>query len=209
MASDRDKFKNSLRKWDQLRDQEFFSVPKNLGKTAIFCSYAIIDLVGERLYKKGHKDVKSFRKEAFSIADRITEEGKQAEVILNASDIDFDFILHDESFSDIITIGHGNLSMLIINDEENIDQPIDWYDLSSFTDHLKTGNFVQRQCGTFGRDISVPLGMFCVSNHCDVVAPIGLPFNPRGLNHPANELLDYVTEQPRLDYQSAKSNFSY
>jgi len=209
MASDREKYNSSLRKWDQLRNQEFFSVPNDIGKTAIFCSYAIINPIGERIYKKGYKDVTSFRKEAFSLADKISAQGNQAEVILNATDEDFGSVLRDESFSDIVTIGHGNLSMLIIGNDEDIDSPIDWHDLSSYTDHLKTGSFVQRQCGNFGRNLSIPLGMFCVSNHCDVIAPIGLAFEPRGLNHPANELLDNVTEQTRLDYKSARNTFSY
>ncbi len=209
MASDKKRYNESLSKWDDLHKQQLFSVPREVGKTAIFCSYAVIDLIGNRAYKKGRKDVSSFRKEAFSIADRLAEQKRSAEVILNASDNDFNRILQDNSFSDIVTVGHGNLSTLVINDEDKLDYPIDWYDLSNYTDHLKTGYFIQRQCGTFGRDLSVPLGMFCVSRHCDVIATVGLAFNPKGLDHPANNTLDYATDQERLNYRLAKATFCY
>ncbi len=209
MASDKEKYKRCLQKWDLLHEEGLFSVPESIGKVAIFCSYAIIDQIGERTYKRGHKDVTNFRKEAFAIADRFQKLGKQSEIILNANDIDFDTVLRDEHFSDIITIGHGNLSTIIIGDDYGADLALDWYDLSIFTDHLKTGDFIQRQCGTFGRDLSVPLGMFCVSRHCDVIASAGSAFEPKGLDHPANNLLDYVTTEARLDYKSAKATFSY
>lgn len=70
MASDKEKYKRCLQKWDLLHEEGLFSVPESIGKVAIFCSYAIIDQIGERTYKRGHKDVTNFRKEAFAIADR-------------------------------------------------------------------------------------------------------------------------------------------
>ena len=62
MASDKEKYKNAYKKWDLLQEEDLLSVPEHIGQVAIFCSYAVIDLIGERTYKRGHKDVTNFRK---------------------------------------------------------------------------------------------------------------------------------------------------
>lgn len=208
MAGDKQRFNRALEKWDALKANDYLSMPKEIGQVAIFCSYAVIDIVHDKLYKRGKKDVANFRKEAFAIADRLKAQEYCATVILNASLGDFASVLQDPKVSSIITIGHGDLSTLLIGDDKNLSE-VDWVDVSNYTDHLKTGQFVQRQCGSFTRDLSVPLGLFSVSNHSDIIAPSGMSFTPYGLDHPDNDFLMPVTDNPRLNYREAKNTFSY
>lgn len=208
MAGDRQRFNRALDKWDALKESDYLSVPKGLGQIAIFCSYAVIDIVHDKLYKRGKKDVANFRNEAFAIADRLKAQEYCAQVILNASLGDFASVLKDPKVSDIITIGHGDLSTLLIGNNEELSE-VDWLDVSNFSDHLKTGQFVQRQCGNFTRDLSVPLGLFSVSDHSNIIAPSGMSFTPYGLDHPDNDFLRPVTDNPRLSYREAKNTFSY
>jgi hypothetical protein len=208
MASDREQYNRALKKWDQLKADEYLSTPPHLGCIAIFCSYVVIDSIGDKPYKKGRRDVKAFRKEAFSLAERFEAHNHRTEVILNAGLTDFDAVLQDPAVSDIVTIGHGDISSVIVssNDGSTI---LDWLDVSVAADHLKTGQFIQRQCGNFNRALAIPLGMFSVSRHCDVVAASGIAFKPSGLDHPANDLLGPVTDDIRLQYGDAKETFSY
>ena len=207
MAGDKQNYKKALDKWDHLRHEKFFSVPRDIGRVAIFCSFAVIDIVGDKSYRRGKKDVKVFYKEALALADRLSALDYATDVILNASSNDFELTLQDPTVSDIITIGHGNISSLLLGSEDV--SSVDWQDISYYSDHLKTGQFVQRQCGNFARNLSVPLGLFCVSDHTNVIAPFGMSFTPYGLDHPDNELLSSVTDSTRLGYHEAKEIFTY
>lgn len=209
MASDRQQFERAIDNWENLHDQHAYSMPAELGRTAIICSY----------YKLGHdeesknskqnlKDIKIFRKEAMKYGDMIIENGGEVEVILNAQPQDVAEVVKDPYISHIITIGNGTLSTFFI-DQSSVDGQIDWRYIAAKADHLKTGNFIQRHCGAYSRNLSVPLGAFAVYDHRNVYAPVGTGFYARGLNHPHNDYIRPVAGWPRLDYHYIKDNFRY
>ena len=71
-------------------------------------------------------------------------------------------VLRDEHFNDINYWAYGNFEHSHNNDDSGTDLALDWFDLSTFTDHLKTGGFCSATMWDFGRDLSIPLGMFCM-----------------------------------------------
>lgn len=206
MASDRDRFKFALKGWEILHDYKQFSVPREQGKVAIFCatpSEAGFDSPGNR--KKQRKDFKIFTREASTIAGSINDENRIAEIIYNPVDSDFSEVLQDPSFSDIITIGNGTLGVFFVEGEPC---DFDWFDVAMEADHLKTGLFIQRHCGHFGRNFNLPLGTFAVSSFSNVIAPAGNFFYPRGLQHPDNDLLIRALEDVEITYSSLKAHFN-
>ena len=198
MASDRKCYQRALRKWDAHRIDGDLSVPEHEGDAAILCTYAELDAAYEA--KRARKDIKIFRKEAFAIADELWSMDKDSEVILNAKVDDVREVLTDPSFSDVYIVGHGTLAAMFLMAETEEDSVFDWMDVSEHADHLKQGAFVQRTCGLLPRNLNVPLWTFAMADHRDVFAPVGASFVPRGLLHPMNELMQPVSEGPRMSY---------
>jgi hypothetical protein len=185
-------------------------VPPELGRTAILCSFydKVYDGDPEKAKIRAHRDIKLFRKEALKIADLTIEEGGEVEVVLNAQVEDFEATFKNPWISDVIVIGHGDLSTLWVNNPNDKDK-YDWQYVSEDSDHLKTGAFTQRHCGLYRRDLTVPLGTFAMADHRSVIATPGFEFHPRGLWHPDNSYLEQISPLEQLSYDYIKSNYRY
>ena len=210
MASDRQQYREALREWDSLRAVGAFSSPPELGCVAIICSLHEVEAEpgSEASAYVTENDPEIFRAEAFAIADELMAVGRQPFVAINASPDDFSDVLTDPSFSDVIVIGHGDLSGVAMDNPDNRDA-FDWKDVARTADHLKKGQFVQRHCGKHTRALSVPLGLFAVSDHRSVIAPAGEYFAPTDLHHPHNSLLRSVSQALRMSYKQVKARFPY
>lgn len=212
MASDKKRYVRALANWDRLHINESYSVPSHIGKVAILCSYVPPVDPTPRQKKSHHKEIRLFRKEAFALAERYSIWGKESEVILNVTDLDVTEVMRDPSFSDIVTIGHGSLSTLSVRSSRPLDSgyrsiSIDWEDIAHNSNHLKTGCFTQRQCGTYDADLPTPLGTFAMTDHRNVFACVGMAFEPRGLDDEVNMFLQPVTDISRLTYRGIKAQF--
>lgn len=201
MAGDKKQFKYAFAQWQTLKLEGALSYPPELGKTAIICSYHSEE-VDDHAVRRGARDVKIFRKEALKLADWVIEDGHEVEVVLDAQKSDIESILKDPTISDIYTIGHGCLSSIYLSGNEP--DTYDWVDVYRDSDHLKEGVFVQRHCGQTSRDLSVPLGLFAVSNAENVFAPLNEYFNPRGFYHPDNDKLVSIFPDGEVNYQGIK-----
>lgn len=201
MANDKAQYREALKNWEQLHDDKAYSVPPEVGRVAVLCSYhtGLID-AGSGKVKKQHREVKKFRSEALQLADFIMEMGQGVEVVLDAQSADIDQVLQDPTFSDVVAIGHGDLSLLFINNA-NQSNIYTWHEVSLTADHLKTGEFVQRHCGMTQRKLPVPLGAFAMADHRNVFAPVNRYFNPSGLMHHHNTLLMSVSPNPVMSYE--------
>lgn len=201
MSSDAQQFERAIGNWEDLHSQRAYSLPADLGSTAIVCSY--FRNISGLSEGNAEKDVKSFRKEALGLADEMAAYGESTEVILNATEDDMSAVMTDPEFSSVVTIGHGALSFLYVGESR-----YDWIDVSANSDHLKTGMFIQRHCGSFLRMLSVPLGAFAMMDHRNVLAPVGRYFAPRGFDHPHNDRLKHVSSTRRLSYRYIKERFN-
>lgn len=205
MPGDRKIYRNALMKWDRLHRQKAYSVPEALGTTAVFWSH---QGNGER----ETADAAEFHAEALIIADRLWIQGRTTEIVANGQRGDLHHIFRDEQVASVITIGHGALSHLYLVpyiEGEDEEYRYDWLDVSEQADHLKTGTFVQRQCGHRSRQFSLPLGTFAMQRHNQVLAAIGRNFNPKSLEDPKNNWLVPVTDMDRLSYPEARRQFQY
>jgi hypothetical protein len=193
MASDRKQFERAYSRWQDLVDRRRFSVPPDKGATAILSSHAMVDSGLDK------NEVDVFDNEASQIAKNLEAEGYESRVFLDATIDDVKTVLTDRTVSDVIVIGHGALPYVYmlngIRRQETVgyqteyNNRVDWRDVSAAADHLKTGVFTQRFCGNYVRKLSVPLGMFAVSNFSRVVAVAGLNFSPANLEDPQNQKL--------------------
>ena len=207
MASDRHQFRHATQNWEQLHEEDAYSVPCEFGTVAVICSdYADVyddEVADDRLT---NREVRNFRREASCIANELSLQGITTELALGATAVDFLQALRDPSISTIFTIGHGSLSLLYLPSPET-ENEMDWLDVASTVDHLKTGEFIQRHCGHLTRDLPVPLGLFAMTDHFNVVAPVGRYFHPRGLQHPHNQFMRPVTTKKSMSYRDIKNEF--
>jgi hypothetical protein len=209
MSDNKKTYERALGDWFDLHKSGSLSVPANIGATAIFCTYTELmrgSGVGAGSVYRG-RDIKLFRREALSIADRMRADGGNPEVILDTRYSDIVDVLTDPTFSSIIFIGHGCLSSVYVPTYDKQIGVCDWEYVSKAADHLKTGTFFQRVCGNFGREFNVPLGTFAVTDHRNVVAPVGLQFKPKGLEHPHNDFLEPVTTDRVMTYKYIRESF--
>lgn len=198
MAGNKKRFRDAYKNWHELQHFACFSVPRAVGKVAILCSYAA-DIDKPHVARK---DQLIFRKEALNITDSFLAQGRDVELALNCKDNDVVAVLRDESISDVVTSGHGTISSLELPD----DSIFDWEDVAAEATHLKTGAFIQRQCGAFA-DLALPapMGLFAVNDARNVFAAWGENFRPRGLYHPANRLVRPVFTESETTYEEIKN----
>lgn len=74
------------------------------------------------------------------------------------------------------------------------------------SDHLKQGYFVQRMCGNYNRDLSVPLGAFAVTSMSNIIAAPGVAFCPE-IDPNDEHKLRNITHKPFLGYREIKELF--
>lgn len=212
MASDRQQFKRASEYWECLQNERLFSVSPEVGYTAVivaskfdreFLKQEECDADDIEYYLREHE---RFQHEAFDIQRQLEADGAKAVVLEPASFQAFNDAIADKSISSIITIGHGDISGIEIEDDEGGRFIYDWRDSLYSLDHLKLGYFIQRHCGMTNRDMPVPLGLFCMADHRNVIAPIARIFDPKSLeDDKANRLLVRVSNVPQMDYAMVKA----
>lgn len=202
MANNRQLFRRALAKWDSLHEAGSYSQPISVGRVAIL--FSCFD------YADKKSDVDEFEAEAYEISDVIVRAAGRAAVTAVRDSSAFDDAIADPTVASIVTIGHGALPYLYINNDahgRDGNNRYDWLDASRVTTHLKTGSFVQRQCGNETRVLSVPLGTFVMASHASVSAPVGSNFSPAGLDDIENDLVRPVCSDNRLSYARVKEYF--
>jgi hypothetical protein len=204
MASDRRLFNLALEKWEELKDDNYLSIPSEIGKLAIFCALPEgSNKISEGKYSYS-KEARIYRNEAMRIAEMTEQRGTSTTIIFKPTISDFAEVLTDPAYSDIVTVGDGSLSEFYLHDEPG---KIAWNDIADLADHLKTGVFEQRQCGVFSRELNVPLGTFCVEDVDNVLAAAGSYIYPRGLDHPHTRLIYPALRDVELEYDAIKEAF--
>jgi hypothetical protein len=98
-------------------------------------------------------------------------------------------------------IGNGSLSALILE----VNERYEWQEVAAATTHLKTGVFIQRQCGGLTRSLNVPMGLFVVSNPMNVYAAVGVEFYPLSLDDPENDRIQPVFRNEPVGYRTIKA----
>jgi hypothetical protein len=198
MASDRQLFKRAKSKWESLRDEGSFSLPAELGKTAIISSFFTDEPPDT---ETGITELEAFRSEAFELAKRIQANGGETELAIDATRDDITYLIQDPEVATIYMVGNGSLSNLIIAERDYYD----WLNVSAATTHLKQGNFIQRQCGGLTRDFNAPLGLFAVSDPRNIHAAFDAEFYPLSLDDPVNEKIQPVFNTPHVSYDMIKA----
>lgn len=204
MASDRVQFERAMNYWEELHLEGAYSVPLSIGKTAIIVSF-------DQTYSTGESEKKTFTEEAYVLACTEREFGRESEVVIDAKGSDIARILQDPYFVNVVTIGHGSLSYLYINNNmaQSSSNRYDWRDVSADADHLKSGFFVQRHCGHAVRKLSVPLGVFAMSAHNHVLASGNEAFMPTDMPRSIISQLTMLAISERLSYEEVKRTFPY
>jgi len=198
MASDRQQFRLAVEKREAFFAGEYFSVPPEIGYTAIISSFFTDE---EPDTERGDTELESFRSEAYALADRVVATGGTPELAVDASREDINTIIKDPNISSMYIIGNGSLSALILAERDYYD----WINASDATDHLKLGSFVQRQCGGLRRALNVPLGLFVVSDPINVHAALNEEFYPVSLDDPVNDMVLPVLQSWPVTYEQVKA----
>lgn len=198
MPSDRQLFRRAKNKWESLREERSFSLPAELGKTAIISS-SFTDEPPDT--ETGITELEAFRNEALELAKRIQANGGRTELAIDAARSDITDLIQNPEVTTMYMIGNGSLSNLIIAERDYYD----WFDVSAATTHLKQGNFIQRQCGGVTRIFNVPLGLFVVSDPRNVHATFNAEFYPLSLDDPVNEQIQPVFDTLHVSYDMIKA----
>ncbi len=202
MASrtDSERYEHALAKWDNLQEAGNFSVPKEIGTCAVLLAYNYM-----RDTDPGVRDpFPLFVKDALWVCDRISQRGKNVELAIDASHEDFRAVMQDEKISDVVVIGNGVLSRVFLPSPQ---KRVGWGHISRMTDHLKTGDFVQRFCGGTPDALNVPMGIMAVDNHANVHAPLWKYFTPKSHDSAHNQRIQPVTTMKRISLANIKDTF--
>ncbi len=198
MAGNHKQFNRAKAKWELLSKEGHFSLPAELGKTAIISSFFTDEPPDT---ETGITELAAFRGEARELAFRIHKAGGNPELAIDASRNDITSLIQDPGIASMYVIGNGSLSTLLLD----VKDYYDWTNVSNATTHLKLGKFVQRQCGGLTRVLNVPLGLFAVSDPRNVHAALDAEFYPRSLDDPVNEKVQPLFDIDQIDYSSIKS----
>jgi hypothetical protein len=197
---DHSKFTQALGRWDRLSADSHFSVPSECGTFAVILAY-------DHSRDVEHETIDTFPTyvaEANAIADRALAAGKKVELVINATRADFRAVLREPTISDVTVLGNGCLSAVEL---PNPDTRVDWKNVSRMADHLKTGVFTQRFCGTTPRLLNVPLGLMAVSSHQNVHAPLWKYFRPRHIDSSENRYIRPLLTRDRADIDTIIASF--
>lgn len=210
MASDRQQFNRAYGKWQALCDAERLSVEVTDGITAILTSdypfNAEKDNCSDK-YVSDENDWWVFEIEGKELADKLEEKGMHTELLKGATASDLDSVIADPEVTTIYTIGHGSISDIVLRGAYR--GVYDWRRASEVSTHLKTGAFIQRQCGIFRRKLNVPLGLFVMHDASQVLAATGDVFDPIDLDDVQNEKIDrvFLADTP-MPYEWIKEKLS-
>lgn len=199
MSTSSEQFAEATDKWSQLRSERQFSVPPAVGRTAILYAQKGNASQGNRGPTMSEQTA-YFLQEAKEIQASLRAERREAEITELGSGV-FKNVMQDREISDIVVIGHGTLSTVSNKPSRRAysgNSSIDWYDLAQLTTHLKLGSFTQRMCGQSKRALSVPFGLFAVSDHSHVIAAVGQYFSPEEFGSNEEAKLQPFTSQSQL-----------
>jgi hypothetical protein len=198
MPGNRKLFNGAIEKWEILAKEDHFSVPPEIGKTAIVSSFFTDEPPDT---ETGITELASFRNEAHELANRVYLAGGTPELAIDATRGDIDSLIQDPEVASMYVIGNGSLSSLLLG----VKDYYDWKNVADATTHLKQGNFVQRQCGGLTRILNVPLGLFAVRDPRSVHAAFNVDFYPRSLDDPENNKVQPVFDTDQIDYETIKA----
>jgi hypothetical protein len=209
MPGDRKRFARATKQWHTMLEDQNFSASSDTGIIAVLCSY-YSDERADHDGREMPEDTLAIRAVAEQLAQRITEHGRVAELVLNASRDDITAALQDRAVSDMHLVGHGCLSaidLISVTDDGVEEAYYDWEDIVANVNHLKRGLFVQRTCGVYARPFSVPLGLFATISPANVYVPAGHEIEAYDIDHPIYELLQPLSDGEELTYSYIKSVF--
>lgn len=202
MASDRQEYREASWKWNDLSKRRLFSVAPDIGTTAIFVSSWTDP---ELDHAEAEAQRAAFREEAKQVAERIRGQGHSAGIVRSSVSM-FASMIKNRRICSIITIGHGRLGQFSTDEPEHAG--VNWKVLSEYTDHLKTGVFIQRQCGNRADDLNVPLGLFVMNNPRNIHAADGVVFPDTVLDPEDEAKIKPLFEDDSLPgYRGLKSQF--
>lgn len=202
MATNERMYQAALTEWDALNAAGSLSVPATDGITALLLPFNHTYRDSENLEGQNFSDLCDA---TYRLADQAMAQGRDIELAINATAVDFDRVLTDHTISDVIVIGHGCLASIEMTSVHDTDR-IDWRDVAYYANHLKTGKFVQLTCGTLPRKLNVPFGLFAVSAHHNVLAAVGERIVPAYFWRVDSPIAP-VTSKSRLDLESVKELF--
>jgi len=208
MANETVRFKRALKKWDTLHAEKAYSAPVESGAVAILASdRALADEKGEQASKEDIEEAtnerQAFLEEAQRIAETLTAEGVDNQIFPAFTMENVTDVLADRSISSVITIGNGNLSEVWAHQGLYIS----WDFVADNATHLKTGYFIQRQCGQLAYHLSVPLGTFALTDHSNVFAAHG-KYLPPVLTPKHEASIMQLHSERRLGLETVKRLFS-
>jgi hypothetical protein len=191
-------FTRAHAKWNRLKDEALFSLPAELGKTAIISS----SFTDEPLdAETGMTELEAFHSEAQELGKRTLAAGGRPIVAIDASRDDITDLIRDPEVATMYMIGNGSLSTLMLGEKDYYD----WQHAADATAHLKLGSFIQRQCGGLSRLFNVPMGLFVVSDPRDVHATFNDAFYPLSLDDPVNKEIQPIFHSEVVDYDVIKA----
>lgn len=191
MASDKQQYRELLRKRESLRHERAFSVPDDRGILAIICSFQPGDSDPDGAVSASDQKIAEFMEETRALASRAMRKRRRVECIYDASIADMRGVVRNPKVSSIITIGNGTLNALCVRGSDGL---YGWRDALSDVEHLKLGGFVQRQCGVFVCDLNIPLGFSVMADLTSVQAAVGIDFDPKSLEDPVNDQIKPILD---------------
>lgn len=196
MASDRQQFKRARVKWESLLADRKLSVAPDVGVTAIIVSGSVN---AKKDTPEAVVERRIFYDEAERLEAAVVQQGGTPQVFA-ATASNFGTVLQNPEVSSVYTIGHGNLTHLALEDAK----AYFWSTAAAAADHLKTGVFVQRQCGNLGRGgLNVPLGLFCVEDPRNLHAATGVQL-PDELDESHEDYFKPVFATPTVDLRDIR-----
>lgn len=154
----------ALRNYEIKLDKGRVSLPAEMGKMVIVVSNRA-DLLS---HVPANDQVEAFHNEADDLKDHYTRYYDTVEIRRRAIKSDISMDLSDKDTSGIVLIGHGNIGDFWLEKSDHLT----WKDASN-SRYLRMGEFVQRTCGNFPNNLTVPLGTFAVSEQSSYTAPVG------------------------------------
>ncbi len=150
----------------------YFSLPPEQGKLVIVRSLGV---TANSVYSS-REQIRIFHEEADRVAvSDFAAQYAEAEVAPAATSMDVGFALADPEVAGIVLIGHGTISAFRLHQ----DKYLNWHDTAKATRQLKLGHFVQRMCGQFRLQDSLPMGTFAVADQRKIIAAVGVPVDDK------------------------------
>ena len=207
--NDRLQYSVALDKWNALHDAEQYSEDSRYGKLAVLFSQEPGEDTGD-VGIMPVDQIEIFEQEARGIVQCQQQHGRKTRLYTSLNLTTLGDALHDRSISDVVLIGHSDLSAMFV-DRQLTNKPnkatMDWFDVSQLTNHLKLGTVTLRGCGFARRKLSVPFGLFAVSDHRNMLAPVGRYFSPEmaGDSHEAS--IVPVSSKVMMSYEDVVERF--